>query len=98
MSTICSLAIFTISGEKSKSENVAKVIKFLKQSGVKYKLTPMSTVIECETLKEVLQIICDCYALFDKSQRVYINASFDIDESKEDAIHAKVNSVKEKLN
>lgn len=97
MSAICSLAIFSINGEKSKSKDVAKIIRFLQEQKINYKLTSMSTIIEAQNLDELLQIISKCYKLFDENERVYISANFDIDNEKNDAITYKVNSVKEKL-
>jgi len=46
MSVLIEFSIFPTDKGESKSKYVARVIKMIKESGVTYQFTPMSTIIE----------------------------------------------------
>lgn len=82
--------------DSSKSEEVAKIIKWLDKKGYTYKLGAMGTSVETKTMKEALKVLDKANKLIDK-KRVYIVAKFDIYKGRKDALKHKVKSVKEKL-
>jgi uncharacterized protein (TIGR00106 family) len=48
-------------GEESLSGYVAEVVKLLERKGVKYQLTPMSTVMEVPTVEEAFDVIREAH-------------------------------------
>lgn len=98
-SVLLEFSMFPTDVGESKSRYVSKVIKMIRDSGVKYKLTPMSTVIETNTLREALDMIEKAYAVLEKCDvnRVYSILKFDIREGKEDRLSGKIKSVEDKI-
>ncbi|MDI3475442.1 MAG: hypothetical protein PWQ79_1450 [Thermococcaceae archaeon] len=86
-------------GEKSLSRYVAEVVKLLERKGVKYQLTPMSTIIEVPTLKEAFDVISEAHELMFKlgAERVSTTIRIDDRRDKERHMEDKVKSVMEKL-
>lgn len=82
----------------SVSKYVAGAVTILKESGLKYKLTPMGTVIEGE-LKDVLAVITKMHETpFEKdAQRVYTVIKIDDRRDVRGEMDKKVQSVMEKL-
>ena len=86
-------------GEKSLSRYVAEVVKLLERKGVKYQLTPMSTIIEVPTVKEAFGIIEEAHELMFKlgASRVSTTVRIDDRRDKERKMEDKVESVMEKV-
>lgn len=86
-------------GEKSLSRYVAEVVKLLERKGVKYQLTPMSTIIEVPTLKEAFDVISEAHELMFKlgAERVSTTIKIDDRRDKERHMEDKVKSVMEKV-
>ncbi|MEO2066261.1 MAG: MTH1187 family thiamine-binding protein, partial [Desulfurobacteriaceae bacterium] len=83
---------------ESVSPYVARIIKMIDESGVPYKLTPMGTVFETETMAEALKIIEKAYSLLEPDcNRVYCVAKFDIRKGKSGRLVQKIKSVEEKI-
>ena len=82
----------------SVSEYVAGAVTILKESGMKYKLTPMGTVIEGE-LQEVLAVISKMHEtpFENNAQRVYTVIKIDDRRDVKGEMDKKVRSVVEKL-
>jgi len=82
----------------SVSEYVAGAVTILKDSGMKYKLTPMGTIIEGE-LKDVLAVIEKMHeSPFQKNaERVYTTIKIDDRRDIKAEMDNKVMSVMEKL-
>jgi uncharacterized protein (TIGR00106 family) len=79
------------------SEDVAKVIKIIKESGLSYQLTPMSTIVEGEW-DEVFGLIKKCRDELRKtSNRISIKIWVDDKAGAKDMLHEKVKSVQAKL-
>ena len=98
MSVLLEFSMFPTDVGESKSEYVSQTIKMVKESGVKYKLTPMSTVIETDTLPEALDIVNRAYeCLEDKSNRVYSSLKIDIRQNRADALTQKIASIESKI-
>jgi len=84
---------------ESKSKYVSKIIKMVKESGMDYKLTPMSTVIETDSIKKALKIVEKSYNILEKMgvNRVYSVLKFDIRIGKRDRLIQKIKSVEDKI-
>lgn len=97
MSVLLNFTIFPTDKGDSVSQYVSKVIKMIDESGVEYKLTAMSTLIETETMKEALDIVNSAYLILEPlSSRIYATANFDIRQGKHDRMKQKTASI-EKL-
>lgn len=97
MSVLLEFSMFPLEGEGSKSAYVARIIKMIHDSGVSYKLTPMSTVIETHSMAEALSLVERSYALLEDCERVYACLKFDIRHHRDDGMHQKIASVEEHL-
>jgi len=92
------LAIFPTDKGTSVSEYVGEVIKMIRDSGAKYKLSAMSTVVETETMQEALEIIQKAYDILQDSDRIYSAVTFDIQNNKPfGRIDGKIKSVEAKI-
>jgi uncharacterized protein YqgV (UPF0045/DUF77 family) len=71
----------------------------IRSSGLNYKLTPMSTIVETETLAEALEIIQKAYNLLAPDcHRVYSSITMDIQTNKPiGRMDGKVKSIEEKI-
>ena len=85
-------------GSPSLSAYVAKVHKVLEESGLKYQLTPMSTIVEGE-VDEILEVARKMHeALFEEGVlRVVTSIRIDDRRDKKLTMEGKVKSVMEKL-
>ncbi len=81
----------------SVSKQVSRIIKAIDLSGVKYKLTPMGTIIETDTMREALDIIELAYEQVSECDRVYSSLKFDIRKAKENRLVTKINSIEKEL-
>ena len=84
---------------ESKSEYVSEVVKFVKQSGYPYQLTPMATIVELKSMDEALGLIKDCYEVLEAKDcnRIYSVLKFDIRKNKSNRLVEKIKSVEKKL-
>lgn len=98
MSVLMEFAIFPTDKGESVSEYVSKVIKMIDESGIKYQLTPMGTIIETQTLQEALEVIEKSYkAVEPYANRVYVTVKFDIRKNRANAMASKIESIKNRL-
>jgi uncharacterized protein (TIGR00106 family) len=101
MSVLLEFSMFPTSNEcvdgSSVSSYVSKVIDAIDKSGVSYRLTPMGTVIETETMKEALAIIELAYKQLQDCDRVYSSLKFDIRKNTKNRLKTKIASVEKIL-
>ncbi len=98
MSVLVEFAMFPTDKGESVSQYVARIIKMIDESGVPYKLTPMGTVFEMETMDEALKIIGEAYKQLEPDcNRVYSVVKFDIRKGKSNRLVQKIKSVENKL-
>lgn len=97
MSVLMEFSMFPLEGEGSKSAYVAKIIKLIQNSGYTYKLTPMSTVVETETMNEALKLLEYSYVQLEECERVYVCVKFDIRHNRDNGMEQKIASIQEKL-
>jgi len=86
-------------GERSLSRYVAEVVKLLERKGVKYQLTPMSTIIEVPTVRDAFAVIEEAHELMFRlgAKRVSTTVRIDDRRDKERKMEDKVQSVMEKV-
>jgi len=90
---IAEFSIIPIGAGVSTSAEVAKVIKLIDESGLKYRLNPMGTVVEGEWA-EVMGLINRCHALvMSDVERVITSITVDDRKGYTDRITKKVESV-----
>jgi len=93
-----SFAIFPTDRGISVSEYVSKVVENVKNSGFNYKLTPMSTIVETNTMEEALVIVNESYQILrPHSERVYLSLTMDIKSGIDSRMEQKVQSVESKI-
>jgi uncharacterized protein (TIGR00106 family) len=98
MSVLIEFSIFPTDKGESKSKYVARVIKMIKESGVTYQFTPMSTIIETSTVEEGLEIVKRAYELLEVDcNRIYSTIKIDYRKGYEDRVTQKIKSVEDKL-
>ncbi len=98
MSVLVEFSMFPIDGESSKSKYVGRVLDLIDKSGLSYKLTPMSTIIECENITEALGVVEKSYKVLEKDcERVYSVIKLDIRKGKINALQGKIESVKKAI-
>ncbi len=101
MSVLLEFSMFPTSDEcrngSSVSTQVSKIIDAIDKSGVSYKLTPMSTVVETDTMKEALSIIELAYEQLEDCERVYSSLKFDIRKNSKNRLKTKIASIERVL-
>ena len=98
MSALVEFSMFPTEQTQSKSAFVARVLDIVDRSGLAYQLTPMGTIIEGETVEEVLAVINRAYEeLQQDCGRIYSSIKIDWREGAVGRLGKKVNSVEEKL-
>ncbi len=98
MSVLVEFAMFPTDKGESVSPYVSRIIKLIDESGIPYKLTPMGTVFETETVEEALELIGKAYKQLEPDcNRVYSVVKFDIRKGKSNRLEQKIKSVEEKL-
>ncbi|SMO68966.1 uncharacterized protein, MTH1187 family [Balnearium lithotrophicum] len=98
MSVLVEFAMFPTDKGESVSSYVSRIIKMIDESGIPYRLTPMGTVFETETMDEALSIIKKAYELLEPDcNRVYSVVKFDIRKGRSNRLEQKIRSVERKL-
>jgi len=98
MSVLVEFAMFPTDKGESVSPYVSRIIKMIDESGIPYKLTPMGTVFETESMEEALELINNAYKLLEKDcNRVYSVVKFDIRKGKSNRLEQKIKSVEKKI-
>jgi len=78
MSVIVEFAIFPTDKGAHVSQYVKKVVEMIDSLPYQSELTPMGTVVECDTMDECLGIISKANAILEPvSERIYCTAKFD---------------------
>jgi uncharacterized protein (TIGR00106 family) len=94
---IAQFKIVPIGEGESLSSYVAECVSIVEKSGLRYQLTPMSTIVEGE-YAEVMDVIRQCHdRIMELSDRVAISIEIDDRKGRSDAMTQKVMSVRKKL-
>ncbi len=98
MSVLLNFSIFPTDKGTSVSAYVSKVIAMIRESGVPYKLNPMGTTIETETMAEALAIVQQAHDILEPdSDRIYSSITIDSQKNKSNRINSKTASIEEKI-
>ncbi|OQX49934.1 MAG: hypothetical protein B5M46_02675 [Epsilonproteobacteria bacterium 4484_20] len=98
MSALVEFSMFPTEQTQSKSTFVARVLDIVDRSGLEYQLTPMGTIIEGETVEEVMSVINAAYEELQKDcGRIYSSIKIDWREGPVGRLNKKVGSVEAKL-
>jgi uncharacterized protein (TIGR00106 family) len=98
MSALVEFAMFPTEKTESKSAFVARVLDIVDKSGLPYRLTPMGTIIEAETVEEAFAVIEAAYAeLQEDCSRIYSTIKIDYRKGPIGRLDKKVGSVEGKL-
>ncbi len=98
MSVLTDFAMFPTDKGESVSSSVSKIIQMIRDSGVSFRLTPMGTVMETDTLEESLDIIRRSHdILAQDANRIYSTVKFDIRKGRKCGMAGKIRSVEEKI-
>jgi len=98
MSVLVEFAMFPTDKGDSISEYVSRIINMIDKNNTPYKLTPMGTVFEVETLEEAFNIINSSYKQLEPDcNRVYSTVKVDIRKGKSGRIAQKVESIEKRL-
>ncbi len=98
MSVLLNFAMFPTDKGGSVSKYVSKVIGFLNNSGVNYRLNPMGTSIETETMEEALKVVNDAYNILEPyADRIYTTINIDARKGPLGRMDAKIDSVESKI-
>ena len=90
-------SIFPIGEGVSLSKYVARSLKLIDESGLKYRINPMGTVVEGEW-DEVMELIKSCHhAILEDTQRVTCSIKIDDRKGITNALDMKIKSVEEKV-
>ena len=91
-------AIFPIDKGDHIGEYVSHVVAFIRDSGLVYQFTPMGTIVEAETVSELLKIVEESYRILDPiSDRIYCVMSIDSNKNKTDLLNNKVKSIENRI-
>ncbi len=94
---IVEFSIVPIGAGTSLSRFVAVCLDVVKESGLKYQLTPMGTVLEGES-EEVIPVIMRCHErVMQMSERVVTSIKIDDRRDRPSHMERKVQSVQEKM-
>lgn len=80
------------------SSFVARAVKVIKDSGFPYKVSPMETTFETETLDEALLLIKKCFEVLEPDcKRIICNVKVDYRQGRTSGIIYKLKALEEKL-
>lgn len=97
MSVLIHFSIFPTDKGTSVSPYVAQSLRIIRESGLPYKLGPMSTAVEGEW-EEVMGVVERCFAALRKDcHRIYMTLQMDYREGAVNRIEGKIKSVEDKL-
>ncbi|TRX65223.1 MTH1187 family thiamine-binding protein [Flammeovirga kamogawensis] len=98
MGVIMNFAIFPIDKGDHIGEYVSKVVQHIKETGLTYQFSPMGTIIEAETVTELLKVVDDAYKIMDPiSDRIYCVMNMDSNKNKSNMIKSKTASVEKRI-
>lgn len=97
MSVIVDFSIFPVDKGESVSAYVSRAVKTIKESGLAYKLGPMSTSIEGEW-DEVMALVGRCFEAMKKDcSRVYMTIKVDYRKGASGRMEQKIQSIERKV-
>lgn len=97
MSVLLEFSMFPTDKGESVSEYVSRILRFIDESKVSYKLTAMGTIIETGSMDEALEIVSRAFELLEPDcNRIYATFKIDYRKGKSGRMTQKLRSVGEK--
>jgi len=97
MSVIMEFAIFPMDKGEHVSQYVRKVVEMTDTLPYNSQLTPMGTIVECETMDQCLNVISKANVLLEQdAERIYCTATFDNKPGKINQMEHKMKAVRDK--
>ncbi len=94
MSVLMEFSMFPTDKGESVSAYVSRILAFIDESGVSYRLTPMGTILETETMEEALRVMTEAYKRLEPDcRRVYVSAKLDIRKDRKNGLTQKIASI-----
>jgi uncharacterized protein (TIGR00106 family) len=92
-------SIFPTDQGESVSAQVSEVIRMVRESGLAYRLTPMGTIVEADTVAEALALVERAAAVLDDlgCRRVYSAIKLDIRSGQRGRMAGKIASVEARI-
>ncbi len=81
----------------SVAKEVSKIVDMIDASGYSYKLTPMGSIVEFDSIDEALDLIKRAYKELSGCERVYSALKFDIRKGCKNRLKTKIESVEKNL-
>ena len=98
MSAIMNFAIFPVDKGDHVGEYVSKVVAHIRDSGLQFQFTPMATIVEAETVGELLKLVEEAHEILAPvSERTYCTISLDYSKTKTNRIAGKRASVEGRI-
>ena len=98
MSVLVEFAMFPTDKGESVSPYVSRILKMFQEGDIPYRLTPMGTIFETETMGKALKIIGDAYErLSQDCNRIYATVTFDIRKGTSGRITGKIASIERQI-
>ncbi len=96
------ITVIPVTGEKNigVSEYIAEIIKYLRDEGIKYSLTPTATVVSCDNIKNCFDIMYKMHnLLFERHNLPRIITNIMIDDRRDIKVSPsdKIRAVEDKL-
>ena len=97
MSVLLEFSMFPTDKGESVSAYVGRILAFIDGNSVSYRLTPMGTIVETETMDEALRILSEAYKRVEPDcNRVYVSAKLDIRKGRKNGLTQKIESVEKR--
>jgi uncharacterized protein (TIGR00106 family) len=91
-------AIFPMDKGAHVGSFVSDVVQNIKNSGLIFEFTPMGTIIEGNSVDELLEIVKESYKILEPvSDRVYCSIQMDYHKHKENLIRKKRDSIESRI-
>ncbi|MBD3275007.1 MAG: MTH1187 family thiamine-binding protein [Candidatus Marinimicrobia bacterium] len=91
------LSVTPLTGETQISEEIARVVNIVEESGIPYQLTPTGTVIE-GSWSEIMSVVEKCHnKARESAPHVITTIKIEDEEGAENKLIENVNSVQEKM-
>jgi uncharacterized protein (TIGR00106 family) len=99
MSVLLEFSMFPTDKGESVSKYVSRIIELFENMNITYKLTPMGTIVETETLEEALECVNRAYKTLESDcNRVYSSLKLDIRKNQSKRMVKKVESIEKIIN
>jgi uncharacterized protein (TIGR00106 family) len=99
MSVLMEFSIFPTDQGESVSAQVSEVIRMVRESGFEYRLTPMGTIVETDTVAEALAFVEQAATVLEDlgCRRAYSAIKLDIRLGQGGRMAGKIASVEERI-